>query len=333
MDASAYRTADWQAFRDYNAVRIPFTDYQLGAKLTQNHPERLAAAGYSRNDIALISNWFSIDRSIADPQRLVPLVTDHHIGVLSTPHDAITRGWLGIKALWDPALRPLLVLSIVLLLAFPNRKLVACWAICLLIFFMIGALGRPGVTRIYHPVLSFLTLAPLLLRKAPTHATAASLFNRVRLAGTASVAVVCAILATIAWSSHSHGLKRHDENVRASMAGFSPENVIIWGGSFPYESIYPVLTQAMSYRLYALGSFTLAPFSVSFVDDLHSPSMLERIQSPEGIGVLATPGRTDLLRTWCAEHLSGSLVETHVQHYGHLQVSWLRCAEAALPSM
>lgn len=71
--------------------------------------------------------------------------------------------------------------------------------------------------------------------------------------------VAGAILAAASFSAYavcaaSRSREAAAQQVRQELAGFPNEPVVIWGGVFPFEEVYPVLgggsAEVMSYRLY-----------------------------------------------------------------------------------
>lgn len=112
------------------------------------------------NDIDLIKVWFFVDPNIADPAKLNKMLAE--VGPPPVQSNALTNGWIGIKMLTHPVLIPGFLAALFLMLLQLSRKLLVIWALCLGAFFALGMLGRPGVLRVYIPVLSLLLISPLL---------------------------------------------------------------------------------------------------------------------------------------------------------------------------
>lgn len=329
-DHVVYQGADWQEFKAFDDVRVPFTDYQLASQL-KRLPERLSTMGYSANDLDLLANWFSIDPNIADPSALRPLVAGRLQHLLSDLPSALNNGWQSIRSFWSSELRPLLLAAIALLALRPRRTLLLSWFICLTVFFLIGALGRPGISRIYHPVVSLLAIVPLVSIDTAGRTTPHPIRSRVRRGITIILLAACTIVSAWSTVAASRAYWRHDQDIRNDLKHLDTEHLLVWGGSFPYESLYPVLKQPQDlrrYRLYALGSFTLAPFSVSFVEERQQRGANHLLRSPGGLRVLATTARIELLRIYCAERHQGTLQRLEERQYGSISILRLRCMTA-----
>jgi len=250
VDYRAYQGDDWQAFNALNPVRTPITDFGADT-LLKEHPEILARHNYTVNDIGLIRLWFFVDPKIADPVSLNAMLEE--LGPLPTQSNTLANGWIGIETLAHPVLLPILSAALLLLLILPSRKLFVTWVLCLAAIFVLGMLGRPGVLRVYIPVLSLLLIAPLLVQGI--------LRQRLVL----GVAVVATFFSTTAVFSESRTAQAVSEQIRRDLQGFPTEPVVVWGGLFPFESTYPVLKQsdsAMAYKLwpgcfYACSIFTI----------------------------------------------------------------------------
>ena len=159
IDYQAYQGDDWQTFNALNPARAPITDFGADAQL-KHHPEILARHGYTENDINLIRSWFFVDPEIANPESLNVMLAE--LGPLPAQSNALNNGWIGIKTFVHPVLLPGFLAALFLLLLIPNRKTFVAWALCLAAIFALGMLGRPGIIRVYIPVLFLLLIAPLL---------------------------------------------------------------------------------------------------------------------------------------------------------------------------
>lgn len=120
VDHGSYAGADWRAFDELNSARAPITDFGADAHLKE-HPEILGRYGYTSNDVDLLRYWFFIDPMIADAQVLEAMLTE--LGPLAVRNGALLKGWLGLKAVSNPILLPLLLPAIVLFLLRPYLRL------------------------------------------------------------------------------------------------------------------------------------------------------------------------------------------------------------------
>lgn len=318
VDRLAYQGEDWQKFSALNPARAPFTDFGAGP-LLKVQPEIISRHGYSNNDINLISSWFFVDPKIADPTALNAMLSE--LGPIPTQQGALANSWTGIKALTDPVLVPFVLVAVLLLLARPNRKLFLAWGLCLAAFFALGMLGRPGVIRVYLPVLALLVLAPFF-----AHGLRHEDIIRHRLVQ--GVVFIVAFFNTTVIFSESRADEISSALTRSGLHNFPNIPVISWGDVFPFEAVYPVLKQsdaALEYRLYPLGVFTLAPFSRAHFEQNAGRGLVDLLTSKSGVLLVANERRYRFLKIYCSEHLHGVLKELTSNQYGQIRVAQLRC--------
>ena len=319
IDYQAYQGSEWQAFNALDPARVPFTDFRANIQLNM-HPEILSRHGYSTNDINLIHAWFFVDPAIANPTALNAMLAE--LGPLAAQPNSLNNGWEGIQALAHPVLLPSVLTAILLFFILPSRKLFITWVLCLMALFALGMLGRPGVLRVYIPVLALMLIAPFLEHNT-NHIN-----KRLSWYFAQVVIVVAAIFNTIQVFSDSKAAQLYSESIRENLSGFPDHTVVAWGVAFPYENVYPVLKQpesAMKYQHYSLGTDTLAPFSRAFLEEKNGTGMIARLISKEGVPIIADKPLFDLLAIYCKEHFDGDLEELVSQQYGHIHLSWRRC--------
>jgi hypothetical protein len=141
------------------------------------------------------------------------------------------------------------------------------------------------------------------------------------------VIFVATIFNTSAVVKASKATLAASKQISQELREFPTSPVVIWGAVFPYEAAYPVLKQsqaAMSYRLYGLGVFTLAPFSVASAEEKIS-RMTDLLVGASGIQIIANEHLFSSLHTYCKERLNGDLIELSNKQYGRVQVSRRRC--------
>jgi hypothetical protein len=320
LNHHAYQGADWKAFDALNAARAPITDYGADVRL-EHRPDILQKYGYSLNDISLVRKWFFVDPHVVDVKALQAMVNE--LGAQSSNESSLTGAWRGVRALWSPDLVVSLLAALALLICRPHWRVFASWLLCLAAFSIIGFMGRPGMLRIYVPVLGLLLIAPFLMGKVAG-------WGRRLAVGV----IIFATASDVYAASHESWARQADaEQVRQALSNFPSYPVVIWGSAFPFEKIYPVLgarPEAMSYRLYALGVFTLAPFSVSAAEHEAHRDMLERLKAPDGLPVVASQAQIQALGVYCHEHMHGHLVVLGSEFYGQINMQYLKCDTAAL---
>lgn len=326
IDARAYRGTEWQAFNALNPVRADFTDFGAVERL-KVRPDVMTELGFSPNDVDLIGNWFFLDPKIADPRRLAAAL--EAIGPAAVSGDSFSNGLAALGALASPVLLPGALLAIFLISLRPRLTHLLSLGLCLAAIFFMGLAGRPGVLRVYVPLVALLIVAPLML---PARNGAGTSPPK---AGMTVPAILIAALAAMAPAfTASRTAASASAEVRAALAGFPTDPVLVWGGVFPYEAVYPVLQRRNArpdFQLLGLGVFTIAPFTrLMHLADL-GDGVLHQLTSLEGILVIANDERFALLAGYCAEHLGGTLRELNRSSYGNLTVSQRRCVTAEAP--
>ena len=298
FDYWSYSGAEWQHFLEFNSVRIPFTDYSAGDIIKQNQ-YIMQRYGYSQNDINLVRDWFFVDTQIADPKSLNEMLAE--LGSIPMPGRSVQSGLDALKALANPILLPLLLPAFVLLLLRPRKSVALAWAICLIAFFLIGIMGRPGILRIYVPLLSLLFIFPIAVNKYKEG------FRQWIVILTIFVACVGNAYVLVPQAQES---MQWTDQVRKDIHYFPVGPTVAWGYSFPYEQAFPVLANDLGARkiaLYGLDAFTYAPFSVAAVEHKSGRGVIRRLQSAEGVPVIAYDNFVNELRIYCWERLRGRL--------------------------
>jgi hypothetical protein len=322
FDRWSYGGVEWQQFRELNAVRVPYTDYGAGEHL-KHHPEIIARHGYSPNDIDLISNWFFVDPKIADPKALSDMLSE--LGPLYMQDGSIQSGLSSIESLAETKLLPLLVAAIFLSLLIPCRTISLIWILCFIALFSIGVLGRPSVLRIYVPVLSLLLITPLIF----DHTT-----NKFKQYGIAVVLFLACTANIYFFAPSLQTSNKWSQQIQKELRASPIKSLVAWGAGYgvsnnpgyPFIFAHPVLStdqSAKKIQLYALNSFTLAPYSIG-INQQNAGTLLEKLQSNEGIQIMAGAKKVEALRIYCKEHLNGKLHQ-FISTQTTLPVMMLRC--------
>ncbi|MBB2756135.1 UNVERIFIED_ORG: hypothetical protein GGR68_000233 [Xanthomonas campestris] len=317
LDWHAYQTVDWQAFRELNLSRAPYTDFGAGQSLLQR-PELLARYGYSSNDLTLISRWFFVDPALANPDALTSMLAD--AGFVLVRDGGLQSGWKGLQTLLHPVLLPLLIPAVVLALLRPNMRVGLAWLMCIGALFALGFIGRPGVIRVYVPVLSLLLIAPLLAQSPSNRGSRIIAALLLTAAGVAAVNAVAASRAT----------REQDMLMRQNLRELPHGSVASWGSTFPLEAAYPVLGQAPashSYSLYSLGAFTLVPNSVAASQTRAGRGLITQFKQPVGLTLFGNDQLFDLLDVYCRERLHGTPLVLQNWQSANLHATRRRCIQ------
>ena len=293
VDHRSYQEKEWEDFNALNPVRARLTDFRAGDVL-RKHPDIVERHGYTLNDISLMEKWFFVDPAIADPARLGGLLSE--VGPLPRQDHAWANAWSGLKALTHPALWVLVAAGAFGALLQPKRRLFIAWGIFLAAIIAMGIFGRPSIIRVYLPVVSLLVIAPLL------QVTPSGSLRRVALV---LGLLLAAALNTVDVLAESRSTNAADAHLRVQHAALPGDPVVIWGGGFPFEAVYPVLgasDAALGYKLYGLGVSTLAPFSVARTESLAGRGMIARLLGTDGVSLVASGEEMRLLGIYCREH-------------------------------
>jgi hypothetical protein len=315
VDHQSYQGDEWKAFNELNLARAAFTDFGAGVHLKQ-HPGILQQHGYSNNDVDLIGNWFFIDPAIANPKALQSMLAE--LGPLSAQTNALANAWIGMQSLWHPNLLPIVLAALLLMTLRFSWQGVASWGLYIAAVLSLALLGRPGFLRVYVPLVCLLLVAPFLKEKVSAWR------NNL---GTCGL-FVAVIMNSSHVFSESNALQTTTTQTRKELATFPNNPVVNWGDTFPFETAYPVLSTpstAMSYQIYSLGCFTLAPFSVAVFEQQRGHGMIDLLVKESGVSILTNNQQLKYLEIYCKEHLHGQLKELSAKQYGTVVVSQRRC--------
>jgi hypothetical protein len=297
---------EWSYYKNLNWVRAPFTDFDAETRLLAQ-PDVMARHGLSRNNVELISNWFFVDRQIADPSRLKAVLMELGPSEITTSLDA---GLKAITSLVRPELLPLFMTAVGLLALTFKRGLLISWLLCLGSLFAMGFVGRPGILRVYVPLLVLLVLIPI------TFEALRSGFGRFAAIIVLAIACFANGYILIPETRISNGMIAEARNSQ-----FIPdESVVMWGSSFPYEFMFPVIatnSDPRSLKMFGLGVSTFAPYSLARAEEEKGGGLLARLRSARGILIAADKRLMDLLGTYCAEH-HGAQMQTAIAYESRL---------------
>jgi hypothetical protein len=181
-----------------------------------------------------------------------------------------------------------------------------------------GLSGRPGIIRVYVPLVCLLVIATFLTGQ----------FSDWRNRLGTGVLLVAAVLNASLVFTESKTIQITSEQAREGLDAFPRNPVVIWGIGFPLEAVYPVMgasPSAMSLRFYGLGAFTLAPFSVAFTEQQQGRGMIDLLVKETGIPIVARQKCLRYLGTYCRERLHGEIKELSARQYGAIVVSVRQC--------
>jgi hypothetical protein len=290
-DWRAYRSPDWQTFSEVNVLRAAFTDFDV-ARHFARRPELLQGTNYTPNDILLLENWFLADPSIVNATGLEALLSQVELSSLMQAN--IGKAWGWVAALSNDPLRYLVVASVLAgLLARNWVRFGLAWVALIVILIGLGLTGRPPVTRvIYAPVASLLCLAAHQMPRAWQQWL---LVGVMALLATASLAVIV--------ESHRRHMQLHEQATNEMASIDKSKLYIVWGGSLPLQSMYPVLGSlraSREFRWYGMGVGSPAPFAMAHWKD--TPGGLPaRLAKGEPVPFFAPRHLITYLAKYCEE--------------------------------
>jgi hypothetical protein len=338
IDWHYYQASEWVNFSALNIARRPFTDWLVGP-LLQAHPELLRLHNYSLNDVSLISSWFFVDPHIADPVRLKALAGS--IDWSSRLSANLTKGLDGVLAVTDPVIAPLFLAAAVVGLLSPHRKKIfLAIGVFLSCLFLLGALWRPSVLRVYYPICALLLIAAVMHLRTDTVPLANKPDLKLLVRRNWRIVFVLVIL----FSVFAAGVRRDylgnqqqmedSHPIQTELRQLDPQELyVVWLGYLRRELAFPVFNRDEKIRaldLYMLGSFTMAPFEKAQWDARPWQGLGDRLLHGSPVPFLSEANSTvdlSLLREYCREHHARKLSSRTVPVEKALQISYVTCIE------
>jgi hypothetical protein len=321
IDHRAYRGPEWTTFKELNAARAAYTDFRADERLKQRG-DILERHHYSTNDVDLIGNWFFVDQKLADPAKLNAMLDD--LGPLPEGTFVVRQAWAGMEIFWRSILTPIFLTALLLAALRPTWKTAAVWGLCIAAMFAMSVAGRPGVVRVCMPLAFLLLISPFLSTPPEMDPRHARWRDRVCVA----IILVATIFSLQAVFTSSRKMQEASENRRIGMAEFPTTPVVVWGGTFPFQAIYPVLgrpPQARQYQLYGLGVMTWAPHTVSFSEHQGGRGLTSLLVQDGGVPIVGQAKHFVYLEGYCKEHLRGKLNVISVQQLNGPSLTTVRC--------
>lgn len=293
----------WNRFEQLSAMR-PILDFHLADSIAA-HPEVLQGSGMTPNDIALINKWFFADPTVFDPGK-VAMVTDR-IPFAERLRIDLTFYRRALNPFLDPQFA-LLAALFLLSLPFLRPRLPAACAGLLILLLMVATLlaGRPGLTRIFIPLMALVDCLAL----ASWRPGRSAIFTLGSV-----VAFVCTITLCAFQLQSSRLLESQTEGLRKDYSTLQGGRLyVVWAGYFP--DVYlnqpfghdPALTR---YSLYGLDSWQRAPFAL---DTLHRYTggldLVPALLHGQDFKIFALGNYLGLLQTFFREHYHSTLHAT-----------------------
>lgn len=319
VDSLSYRGAEWKRHLETRSALTSILAWSTGENLKQQ-PEILARHGYSKNDIELIENAFWGDPQISDPVALNAMLLDSDNARSGAEGAIVSKGIGALRILAAPALLPLIVAGLLLLLLRPRWSVALAWALFISAVIAFGVLGRPGIIRIYLPLASLLLLAPLVADH-PVGRTKRWL----------TVMTICG-----AWIGNAYVLvpqasesTRLVQEYQRDLRGVPAITIVNWANAVHHELTYPLLARDFkirALRLYDISAFSFAPFSVATAERAAGRSLKERLQTAEGVPVVAPFSyQHEKFEIYCLERVGGPLQAEFIYQSHWFNIRQVKC--------
>lgn len=316
LNESAYDTRVWKEFQEFNLARAPYTDFRAGNQV-KSRPDVLARHGYSPNDIDLISSWFFVDPKLSDPPKLNAMLAD--VGLRTWIHRGFDLGFQSSRMLFADQLWPILACALVLVLISPSRMAIVLIALVAGAIFALGAIGRPGVTRVQYPLCALILLVAVYgLRESPRWARS--------VAGLALVLAGSAVAQKI--SSYQLDAKSRVVQAQRQLQELPKDTLAVWGPTFPSEAAFPPFTEivkAHSVKIYPMGVSTTAPYSVAVVEEATGNGFMVRLTTKAGTNISVSQPQLEMLRIYCVEHFNLRPTENVIYESDALVIRNVKC--------
>ncbi|HEY3643800.1 MAG TPA: hypothetical protein VGM16_00560 [Gammaproteobacteria bacterium] len=317
VDHSYYSGAEWQEFRQMNALRRPFTDFGLSEYYSSfEHRHELEGSGMSVNDMRLIGQRAFLDTEFFDAARLRPLIQKA---------TADARVDFNLRR-WDEALRPfgsfsmyapLALLALALALGRRRKAAVAASALFVAVMLFFWLWGRPGIVHVYKPAEVVLAVLALLSVDWRRHWL-------VPLAG----AFLFWVALDMSWHANNAGRRqdqRAAEQVDEKCDLPTDQLLVAWGppalnDRYLYRPMSPMGGEC-GLQLYLVNTLALVPGSLDkLYRHTHGKSLLQALLDGQQIQMLSDSVRIGMLQVYLRAHFQATLVARQVASQNDLHL-------------
>lgn len=310
-DFHVFSAGSWQRFGETYTLRTALTDFNVNGFYVE-HQQPLRQAGYSPNDLRLFSDWFYVDPTVFSVDNLAHLMR-------SIPLSGRLAANLSLAAtvlvpFTDPQVLTLCLAILFIALYHGRQRHYVTGILTLLgVMLLLLALGRPGVTRIYVPVLAVLALAGLM--QPATDEKHRHVFPVLAM-------LVCAVGVLIAVHNQNQADIQRSQAVQVATRHLPHESMlVIWGADYPYTDEYlpfdpPQAVPSLS--IYSLGEYSLAPYCLeSLYRDTRGKGLVQALLAGQSFYFIANKLELVYLSGYFKQHYGEELAFTprYVQPY------------------
>ena len=296
INGRAYSGEEWQRFNEFQKVRIQLIDYG-GLSRLQKKPEIYLKHNYSENDLRLLRRWFFADPDIADVKKLTAMMEE-----LDSVRDndlLVEQTVIGFRAFVKDNILFFSLCCLVMFVWRGGTRVALASTLFFAAILYFAYIGRPGVLRVYLPVMTMLFLMPMIVvdREQQGQAGRRQLLILLILGG-------CYVYG-ISNESIERSLVSHEHNEK--LEKFPSTTVAIAPGDVWTHYIYPLKVDEKllkKYRFESLGWSYFAPSSVAMTELRNGNGFIERFTSRQGLSFVHG-GITPLYKKYCEERISG----------------------------
>ncbi|HSN17918.1 MAG TPA: hypothetical protein VLV87_06885 [Gammaproteobacteria bacterium] len=300
LDYLTFGLGEWREFADTYGYVMLFSDFGV-AGYFNSHPAALRGSGFTLSDLALFSHWFYCDTQVFVPQRLAELL--QHL----TWSERIASNLKHVRNIFRAFDREFMVfLSMALLLLVAHRRrwqMLASLVVLTLLMLLLAAAGRPGIVRVYLPVLAAMLMLGMFEFQVRTWLWSL-------LIGVAILFINGRYLMDL----HHSNLVRQaaSRHVRAATCALPKDSLLInWGSSYPFTlNFLPFGSRDTTCNLnfYGLGEYSLAPFAL---EHLHrytgGKDLVPALLSGQSFDIFANRGELLSLQDYFQRHYGAEL--------------------------
>lgn len=298
-------TGAWRDYADISDISGEFVDYHVGSYLIR-HPDELARAHVSLNDIKLMNAWFFLDPKVFNSANFGALADSMTLMDRAAANTNQLRSLLPIFR--SPGFQILMALFALFSALNWRRCLpeVASFTVLLLLMVGISLYGRPGELRIWLPAAAAMTTLSLL-----------------RLRQRDGILILVLGIAALLGALHD-GATIYNDNAEAAVIGrharavtcaLVPEDrlVLVWGAEFkyPWKEIYRPFTRdddPCNPKLYAIGSYQLAPPSLAqLYAATDGKNLIDALLGGQEFYIVTSENKLKMLDTYLQEHYKAGL--------------------------
>lgn len=299
VDELAYPEEVWASFDALNTARAAYTDYQAAFRLL-NAENVLLAHHYSSNDAFLLNHWFFVDPHIADPVRMRALLDA--MGPPQWNWQALSSGLDVVEHF--PSTWAMLAAAIVMTLLFGTKHEWLCWLLLLVVFLMLGVVGRPAVLHIMMPAYSLVLFVSFSRYRPLQRSIRMSLL-------TALVCLSGLNLFYVVKVQQSKLDKLPDEE--SLYRQVVEQGIVVWGDALSTDLVHRPLQADLTIRtdnFFGLHQMTYMPAAYSNLVEHSGHGFIDQLLSADGLQLLSDPRFLPMLAVYCAEH-HGRMLESN----------------------